>query len=560
MPHAEIKDAWIAENAMVTSGLLGRMRDNIIALHDDTTGAAFKTDDESVTSDTTLHDDNTLFFTAGANEIWHVHISIEYTTGAAGDFKFQLTPPSCDQTGYMVYATDEPGVGEQVEFLTATCNTPIPVLAGAITDGHVYLDAYLLIGAAGGSVNFQWAQNTSNGTATTVGEGSLLIAHRLDVEDGAKTYTEILAADTDGKSPGETGLGELLRDNPIALYDNVRAHAIKDADETVNNDDTVQADDDLLFPVGLNETWQFMAVLRVTTTTIADWLFGFQGPAGSSGVFGYMWTADPTPPGAQIISRGAVGAVNTLTELIQWDDAAVGFPVLVEGYVSTAGTGGNLTLQWAQGTPEVSDTKVLEGSFIIAHRLDTIAPGGATFAAIPDADIDPESDIGDSSDVFAVLADNAPAVYNMRDFATKAGDETVNNSDTLQDDDDLIFSIGANETWAVAYVLSVESTAAADFQLAVETPDGGDVGHFLLLYSGHEAPPNFDIVRALHVELNTALSLAYAQPLVIIAHGLVSTGSTAGTVTLQWAQDTAVAVDTKVLAGSFVYARRMDNL
>jgi len=34
------------------------------------------------------------------------------------------------------------------------------------------------------------------------------------------------------------------------------------------------------------------------------------------------------------------------------------------------GAAGNIQLQWAQGFADVSDTKVLANSFIIAHKLN----------------------------------------------------------------------------------------------------------------------------------------------------------------------------------------------
>ena len=39
------------------------------------------------------------------------------------------------------------------------------------------------------------------------------------------------------------------------------------------------------------------------------------------------------------------------------------------GVISNAGTAGNLQLQWAQDTAEVSDTRVITDSYILAHRL-----------------------------------------------------------------------------------------------------------------------------------------------------------------------------------------------
>src|SRR5690606_26427777 len=54
----------------------------------------------------------------------------------------------------------------------------------------------------------------------------------------------------------------------------------------------------------------------------------------------------------------------------------------------------------------------------------------------------------------------------------KTEDETVNNSATLQDDDDLSFAIGANEVWAVEIYVQVNSSSSADFKYALSVPSG----------------------------------------------------------------------------------------
>ncbi|MBL0311054.1 MAG: collagen-like protein, partial [Bacteroidetes bacterium] len=59
-----------------------------------TTKFARKTADESVTSSTSLQDDNHLQFAIGANETWDVSFVLRFTASSGGDIKFALVLPS----------------------------------------------------------------------------------------------------------------------------------------------------------------------------------------------------------------------------------------------------------------------------------------------------------------------------------------------------------------------------------------------------------------------------------------------------------------------------------
>src|SRR5262245_10037005 len=54
----------------------------------------------------------------------------------------------------------------------------------------------------------------------------------------------------------------------------------------------------------------------------------------------------------------------------------------------------------------------------------------------------------------------------------KAADETVNNSSVLQNDDDFLFSVLANEKYAVQLVLNVNSGATPDWKANWTKPAG----------------------------------------------------------------------------------------
>lgn len=152
----------------------------------------------------------------------------------------------------------------------------------------------------------------------------------------------------------------------------------------------------------------------------------------------------------------------------------------------------------------------------------------------------------------------------------KESDEAVNNSTTLQNDDDFKFWMGANEVWAVWMVLELSGTAAnptsPSFKYAFDCPSAPDgrMGH-MFHPSGASNVGEGAATTAL-VGANTSTTLETA----VLAgssgnsiasnrqyiHALIRNGATPGFVNFQWAQNTAIAQDTKVLADSMMIAVR----
>ena len=131
--------------------------------------------------------------------------------------------------------------------------------------------------------------------------------------------------------------------------------ATKASDETVNNSAVLQNDDELLFAVAANEIWEFEFWLRVNSSAVADIKIAVTAPTGSSAFFAKMGdvvTAEKT--NGQAISLSC-GGVNEHTK--------------IRGLVVNGATAGNVQLQWAQDTAEVSNTSVLLQSHGIAKRL-----------------------------------------------------------------------------------------------------------------------------------------------------------------------------------------------
>jgi hypothetical protein len=146
--------------------------------------AAFKPSLQAVTSSTTLVNDTQLFLPVAANAQYFFLLYLSYDGGTQGssDLKFQFTGPSGGNASfsYLYYPTSG-GVGANTNIArTTNLSTPVPIG----TDGAgVLLVAYMIgtltTASTSGTLQFQFAQNTSSATATTVHTGSALIAHRI---------------------------------------------------------------------------------------------------------------------------------------------------------------------------------------------------------------------------------------------------------------------------------------------------------------------------------------------------------------------------------------------
>ncbi len=137
-----------------------------------------KASDESVTSSTTLQNDDELLFAVGASETWVFTICMFITAATASDLKMDITVPSGASVSWM-----------QARDLGGTSGFPVFNAHEAGGSGAVEFDAEAKRGTMifgtlanstnAGNVQLRWAQNTSGGTATTVHARSWLSATQL---------------------------------------------------------------------------------------------------------------------------------------------------------------------------------------------------------------------------------------------------------------------------------------------------------------------------------------------------------------------------------------------
>jgi hypothetical protein len=159
-----------------------------------------------------------------------------------------------------------------------------------------------------------------------------------------------------GKADG--GDSTLVRPSNWNADHSGMATVYKSADETVNNSATLQDDDHLILPVLANETWSFKMTLLNDSAPTADIKVKFTVPSGTT----MKWMkGEPNPDSSVLNTEGTTYMIPTGgSEII---DTLIGI-------ITVGGTAGNVTLQWAQNAAEVSDTKILKGSSIVAWRLN----------------------------------------------------------------------------------------------------------------------------------------------------------------------------------------------
>ena len=130
----------------------------------------------------------------------------------------------------------------------------------------------------------------------------------------------------------------------------------------------------------------------------------------------------------------------------------------------------------------------------------------------------------------------------------KEANESVINSNTMQDDDELLFAVAANEVWQFEGVLNVDASSNPDIKITFTGPSGA-VGSYGCIA---QDTSNNTVVGSAALGGSTPIATA-AQYKVIRYWGAIHNGANAGNLTLQWAQNTADAgAQITVRAGSYI--------
>lgn len=135
----------------------------------------FKTANEDRASTTVLAADNTLVFTADAAGRYVVRGRVYWSTlSGTPDIKYAFVGPSATGLIEFRHFSDSP-IAESVTVFTASA-TYLASTAVVHAGGPGFIDFSLsfLVGGSGGTFAFQWAQNSSNASPTTVEAGSYI--------------------------------------------------------------------------------------------------------------------------------------------------------------------------------------------------------------------------------------------------------------------------------------------------------------------------------------------------------------------------------------------------
>ncbi len=130
-------------------------------------------------------------------------------------------------------------------------------------------------------------------------------------------------------------------------------------------------------------------------------------------------------------------------------------------------------------------------------------------------------------------------------FFIKRNSETIQSDTTFTDDNDLQFEAKANTNYLIMYCRVITSDPSADFKEVWSVPTGATINRISTFW--HAGGGNVSVNFALQlVTFDPSIQESNCSPCLLVM------GSTPGTVAWQWAQNGSVAVDTTVLAGSYL--------
>lgn len=132
-----------------------------------------KLTDETLTNDNSLNNDADLQFTTSANTNYLVRALIVFESNATPDFQWAIahsgTTTQAFATSWRIRNSDT--VFTNIAGLNAPA-TGNPLTTNTVDVNFVWIHYFLRVGGSGGTVNFQWAQNTSDANNTIVRAGS----------------------------------------------------------------------------------------------------------------------------------------------------------------------------------------------------------------------------------------------------------------------------------------------------------------------------------------------------------------------------------------------------
>lgn len=136
--------------------------------------AKVKTSRETVTSSTSLQDDNDFSFELKASTTYAINATLYISAPSTGGFKFAFTVPS-GSSGRMNSDSSQAALiypDMDISISTASSSSAINMLSGG-SSGRFF--GFITTSSTAGTLLFRWAQDTSNATGTYIERGSTMI-------------------------------------------------------------------------------------------------------------------------------------------------------------------------------------------------------------------------------------------------------------------------------------------------------------------------------------------------------------------------------------------------
>jgi hypothetical protein len=147
----------------------------------------------------------------------------------------------------------------------------------------------------------------------------------------------------------------------------------------------------------------------------------------------------------------------------------------------------------------------------------------------------------------------------QQQHVTKAANESVTSSIVIQDDNHLFLTVSANVTYLLESFISYTGATAGDMVYGFSGPTGSVLTYCSDGLGNAAASATDNVSRNLQSLglFTTSAGCVTGSTCVTLPKGLLQVGSTSGILRLRWAQGTASATATTILAGSVLMLRRM---
>jgi hypothetical protein len=136
---------------------------------------AYKSANESLTSNTTLQDDDHLFFTMAASDVWHIQVGLHVSGGNDSNIALAFTLPS----GSMMLSNFSFSPGNTAQLVDWVASGASQTVRSHINGSYIWIGGTVQNGATPGNFRLQWAQAASVATALVVNKGSTIMGVKL---------------------------------------------------------------------------------------------------------------------------------------------------------------------------------------------------------------------------------------------------------------------------------------------------------------------------------------------------------------------------------------------